>query len=223
MADPLIKQSPIHHLLELQQPEWSQNTAVPIVLRYQGDAVERTAMQTLGLCDLSGLNKLGIKGSDSENWLVDQKIDVPTTNYESRRLTDGGYIVKLAADEFLLESGPRNEVVPSIDASPKPNGHQVVRVERQDATFLLVGSRSIDVLLQTCGVNFKDAVPGNLVFTRVAGVSCGVLPELVERLPAYRFWFDSSYAVSMWQTLNEICQELGGNIIGAGCVIPELS
>lgn len=223
MSDTLIKQSPIHHLLELQQPEWSQNIEVPIVLRYQSDAAERATMQTLGLCDISGFSKLGIKGLNSDNWLVEQGIDVPATNYESRRLADGGYIVRLAADEFLLESGPQNEVVPSVDTRLKAGGHQLVRVERQDATFMLVGSRSIEVLSQTCGVNFREVPSNYLVFTRIAGVSCGVLPELIEGLPAYRFWFDSSYAVSMWQTMSEICQDLDGNIIGAGCVIPDLT
>ncbi len=223
MSDSLIKQSPIHHLLELQQPEWSQQTEIPIVLRYHSDADERATMQTLGLCDLSGLSKLGIKGLNSDSWLRKQGIDVPETSYESRRLADDGYIVRIAADEFFLESGPRNEVVLSVDAQLKSNGHPLVRVERQDATFLLVGSRAIEVLLQTCGVNFREVPSRYLVFTRVAGVSCAVLPELIEGLPAYRLWFDSSFAVSMWQTLSEICEDLNGGIIGAGCVIPGLA
>jgi len=221
MADSLIKRSPIHHLLEAHQPEWNQNTDVPIAIQIQSNDAERKMMQTLGLCDLSGLHKLGVKGSKAENWLAGQGMEIPASIYESRKLSDGGYIVRLATDEFLLESGPRNEVVPALETELKSNGGDCLRVERQDATFLLVGSRSIEVLLQTCGINFEEAASRHLIFTRVAGVSCGILPDFMEEIPTYRFWFDNSYAVYLWETLAEICHDLGGNIVGAGSVFPE--
>ena len=99
---------------------------------------------------------------------------------------------------------------------------QVFRVERQEATFLLVGGCAIDVLSQTCGVNFGEETPGRLVLSRVAGVSCGIFPDTVGELTAFRCWIDAGYAAYMWETLLQICEELGGTVIGAGCIYPDL-
>ena len=58
--------------------------------------------------------------------------------------------------------------------------------------------------------------------TRVAGVSCCVFPDTIGGIPAYRIWVDTSYALYLWETLVEICESVGGGVIGAGCVFPEL-
>ena len=179
-------------------------------------------MELLGICDLSGLAKLGLKGRDVENWLSNKGLDVPAAIFDSRRLEDGGVIVRFAADEFFLESGIGNETVPAIAARLDSQLARPFHVERQEATFLLTGSRSLEVLSQTCGINFLEVTPRHVVFTRVAGVNCAVLPDTAGVIPSYRFWVDYSYALFLWEVLVEICEGLGGSVIGAGCLFPEL-
>lgn len=222
MSEKQIRYSPIHHLLETRNPDWSLAGETRIPVRFQSDENERMAMQSVGLCDLSGLTKLGVKGNDSTDWLSSRNVEVPATIYESCRLADGGIIVRLAADEFLLESGITNETVPELDALLSTNTGQICRIERQEATFLLVGARAIDVLAQTCGINFRDQPPGQLVLSRVAGVSCGILPDPIGEFNAFRFWIDAGYAAYLWETLLQICEDLDGSLIGAGCLFPEL-
>jgi sarcosine oxidase subunit gamma len=222
MPEKQRRYSPIHHLLESKSPDWSLAGEFRIPVRFQAEENERMAMQIAGLCDLSELTKLGVKGIDAAGWLSNRNIDVPATIYESRRLADGGIIVRLAADEFLLESGITNKTVPELEALLYTNSGQLCRIERQEATFLLVGARAIDVLAQTCGINFRDQVSGRLVLSRVAGVSCGIFLDSVGELTAFRFWIDASYAAYMWETLLQICEDLGGSLIGAGCLFPEL-
>ena len=222
MSETQKRYSPIDHLLEARNPDWSLVGETRILVRFQAEEKELMALKSVGLCDLSGLTKLGVKGNDAADWLSIRNVDVPQTIYESRRLADGGIIVRLAADEFLLESGIKNKTVPELLALLNTNGGLLCRIERQEATFLLVGARAIDVLAQTCGINFRDQAPGQLVLSRLAGVSCGILPESVGEWTAFRLWIDVSYAVYLWETLLQICEDLGGSLIGAGCLFPEL-
>jgi sarcosine oxidase subunit gamma len=221
MADITTKRSPIHHVLQARKPTWCYALDTPIVVRFQTEDAERQSMKRLGLCDLSGLSKLGIKGHDSASWLESKNIDVPAAIYESRRLADDGLIVRIATDEFFLESGISNQTVPTLSSELESISQYVFRVEFQEATFLLVGTRAIDVLAQTCGINFDEAVPRRLIYSRVAGVSCGIFPDSIGEVPAYRFWIDPSYAAYLWETLEQICHDLGGNAIGAGCLFPD--
>ena len=222
MPDTPTRRSPIHQSLETKGAVWRLTGDMPMAVQFDRPQAEREAISTLGLCDLSALEKLGIKGRDAEVWLRDQGVDAPARVYESRRLADWGIVVRLAADEFLLESGIAGESVRALaDRLVSHQGH-VFRVERQEATFMLVGPRAIDVLAQTCGINFRDAPPNRLVLTRVAGADSGVLPDPLGNTPAFRIWIDYSYAVYLWTTLVEICESLRGRVVGAGCIFPEL-
>ena len=222
MSDPITRQSPIHHLLEARGADWRIVGGVRFAVRFQSDEAERRAMQSLAVCDLSGLQKFGLKGPDSESRLSKNGIDVPQKIYDSRPLADGGVIVRFASDEFFLESGATNETVPALAARLNSHDGKTFHVERQEATFLLIGSRSLAVLSQTCGINFREAAPRHVVFTRVAGISCAVFPNPVGDIRAYRFWVDCSLAVYLWETLVEICESLNGGVIGAGCLYPQL-
>src|SRR5205823_8437684 len=99
----------------------------------------------------------------------------------------------------------------------------VYPVEREDATFLLTGTRAPEVLAQMCSIDFRTAPRRRLVLTRAAGINCGILPEALGEVPLFRFWVDSGYAVSCWETLIEIAEELDGKVIGAASCFPELT
>ena len=193
-----------------------------IPLCFGSSQFERTAMRSLGLCDLSGLTKLGIKGSGAATWLAKQQVDVPDEIYHSRRLDDHGVVIQCARDEFFLESGIANDSVPSLSDRLDSSDEEIWKVQRQDATFFLIGSRAVQVLAQTCGVDFSRVTPHTLVLTRVAGTSCGVFADPVGNVSAYRIWVDSTYANYLWETLVQISSELDGHVVGAGCIYPEL-
>lgn len=214
MPEPLLRRTPIQHLLEPLKPVWLPDSRLPIVLRYRSLDQEQATMRKLGLCDLSGLSRLGLKGAAAASWLTEQGIPIPEQVYASEHLSDGGCVVRLGVSEFLLESGLQDEIIPALDACLTSRGNQLIRVERQDASFLLIGSHALEVLSQTSGVNFREVSNGIWVFTRLAGVNCGILSDLVNGLPTYRLLFDSSYAVYLWETLVEIVGDLEGAAIG---------
>ena len=56
--------------------------------------------------------------------------------------------------------------------------------------------------------------------TRVAGVSCMILPLQAEEAPAFRFWLDPSYGSYLWEALLEIVRDQGGDAIGLDALYP---
>jgi glycine cleavage system aminomethyltransferase T len=222
MVDSAVSRSPIHDDLNSRGAEWCSIDGIDFAVRIRDEETERGAMESLGLCDLSGLRKLGLKGRDAESWLTGEGIDVPQTVFGSRPLGPNGLIVRFGPNEFFLEDGIGNSTVSPLADRIDSHDGQVFRVEHQEATILLTGSRSLEVLAQTCGINFGDVAPRQVIMTRVAGVSCGVFPDAVRNIPVYRIWVDPSYAVYLWETLAEICESLTGKVIGIGCVYPEL-
>jgi hypothetical protein len=93
----------------------------------------------------------------------------------------------------------------------------VYRVQRQEAALLLSGARANDVLVETCGYDFRQ--PGNrLIMTRVAGVSCAILPIEAGGISMFRLWLDYSYGVYLWEALYEIVRDHGGDVVGMSTV-----
>ena len=126
-----IRQSPLHDLLQTAPPP--------------GGAVQAERLRRVGLCDVSLLEKLGLKGPDAATWLGDQGLAVPAEVYASGSLEAGGLVVRLGADEFLLEAGSLDRsLTPLRDALPVDSA-QLVPVVREDATLLLCGLRALDL------------------------------------------------------------------------------
>ncbi len=221
-AETAPQQSPVQDWLVNHGAQLRVIGTGQFVVRFGSDDSERTAMESLGLCDMSGLRKLGLKGRDAENLLQDTNLNVPTETFESGPLPDGGLIVRFGSEEFFLESGIRNDSLTAISQQLQQWNGDAFQVDHQEATFLLTGSHVVSVLSQTCGINFRDAIPRKAIFTRAAGVSCCILPDGIGGIPGYRIWVDPGFALYLWEALVDITESLSGSVIGAGCIFPEL-
>ncbi len=186
-----------------------------------GGAVQAERLRRVGLCDVSLLEKLGLKGPDAATWLGAQGLAVPAEVYASGSLEAGGLVVRLGVDEFLLEAGSLDRSLTSLRDALPVDSAQLVPVVREDATLLLCGPRALDLLAQCCGHDFSKSPSARLVYTGMAGVSCGILPQQVGGNPVYRIWFDPSYAIYLWETLVGIADGLGGGSVDAGAIFAE--
>lgn len=221
MPERVTRRSPIQHLLEARGAELREFNDSCFAVRIQPEEVEAQASETLAMCDLSGLQKLGVKGRDADDWLRSNGTNVPAGIFETAELPESGVIVRVGADEFFLEEGIGSAMVKTLSTKVDSHDGEMYRVEHEEATFLLVGTRADKVLAQTCGINFRKVAAHQVVFTRVAGVSCGVYQNSTVN-PAWRFWVDPAYAEYLWETLVEICESLDGQVIGVGCLYPQL-
>ena len=214
-------QSPVKAALEPLDPKWTQIQGMVTALSFRSSAIESASRATLALCDVSCLARVSFKGPDAVRWLKRLGILVPETVYEYSVWSDGGLIIRTDGQEVLLEDGPEGCGVAGVREQYGPDCSGVYRLERQEAEFVLCGAQANNVFLETCGYDFRQ--PGNrLVMTRVAGVSCAVLPTESAGVPTFRLWLDCSYSVYLWEALDEIVRDHGGDVIGIGSVFPEL-
>jgi len=193
-----LRQSPIDHLL------------TDSIVLGDGQLELRTDKpggmhKAVFLGDLTHLTeKLGIKGPRAVDWLESQGLQIPSHTYETIRIGSEGLGARIGADEVLLEfpisvaglTALRKE----LDAGPEG----VWRVEHQEATLMLFGPRAGGVLAQTCGVDFSQIPPDQLIYTRLAVASCAVVRESSWETAVYRLWVDASLAEYLWEELSQI-------------------
>jgi sarcosine oxidase subunit gamma len=213
-----VRRSPVHEALEHLGPRWGKLHDMPVALNVGRPVEEAASAKTLGLCDVSSFPRVTLKGPGAEAWLRDQGVGVPTEIYEVLR-TGKSIVARTGGAEFFIEDGVSGRIVAGL---PKAGGDlEVYRVLRQDAAMILGGSRAVDVMLETCGVDCSSH-EFRMVYSRVAGVSCAILPDTVDGLRAYRIWCDASYGPYLWQTLLEIVKEKGGGAVGLAAVFREV-
>ena len=208
----------MHAVIDALGARWGDVNGTPIALDFGSSEEEAKSALELGLCDLSALPKLGLKGGGAVGWLGAQGIDVPAEIFGARRLQPEGIMVRAGNDECLVEGGLSGEPVVSLSERLGSAQENAYRAERQDATFIVTGSSALRVISQVCGVNFEEAPAWRLVYSRVAGVSAALLPTPEDDVPQYRIWVDPTSAPYLWGQLFQICRELDGHVVGAQAV-----
>ncbi len=175
-------------------------------------ARESEQANRLGLGDRSLLEKWGVRGTGAAEWLSGMGVNVPADVYATDRLSGGGLIARIGKEEFFLESAKCGDSFASLRDSLPPAA-SFTSVLREDASLLVTGSRSLELFAQTCSHHFESSPAEHWIYTRIAGVNCGVLPHMYAGTIEYHLWLDPSYAAYLWQTLLVITTELGGSVI----------
>jgi sarcosine oxidase subunit gamma len=203
------------------RPVWTEVQGMAAALRFSDLDREDRLRERLALADLSCLPRLGLKGAGVLAWLLENGLQTAGALYAVTPIEDDGILVRIDREEVILEDGIRGQAVSRIRNRLSANPPGVYRVERPEASFLLTGSRADDVLCQTCGHDFRES-EGQVVLSRVAGVSCRLLQVEVSGIAGLRIWLDPSYSVYLWETLLSIVREDGGDAVGLGCLFPGL-
>jgi sarcosine oxidase subunit gamma len=163
-----------------------------------------------------------LKGPGAAALLRERGISVPDAIFQVEAVPGGGIVARTGGAEFFLEDGWRGNAVSGLWqalTAPRPG---VYRVLRQDASMLLAGTKATELLAQTCSYDFRQPGP-HLVMTRVAGVSCSILPRSIEGRIAFQLWVDGTYGAYLWHVLLKIAEELGGGMVGVRCFFPLLT
>ena len=174
-------------------------------------AVAREARRD-GLEDLSpSLGAVRIQGPRAPAWLANRGIACPEHLFAIRR--------HAAGDEALLVAriGSGDVVVQGSAGSPRlvalesalAGASEVFQVPEQSATLRLSGPHADTVWRQSCALPMIERALDVVVYTRVAGVSCAIIPEAEAGNRSYRIWVDYSYAPALWESLGEILDEQG--------------
>lgn len=216
-----LRRSPVHDLLEHSNPTWGDVHGMPVALGFKSLEIENQKRGELSLCDVSCFPKLTLKGPDTLMWLQGAGIFVPENVYEYSQFDGGGLIIRTDRQEAFIEDGPKSYEVPRLLELLSAGAANVHKAARQDACFFLTGAKANEVLVETCGYDFRQ--PGDrLVMTRLAGVSCALLLLETNGVTGFRVWLDPSYGAYLWKALLEIVQDHGGDVVGMACHYEEL-
>lgn len=216
-----VRSSPVAHALHARKAQWAPYRGMPCAVSVTADDVRHA--DSLGICDVSALERCGVKGGGAAAWLEAQGIPVPAEANHWVALPSGGVVARLARTEFLVEDGPSGMEVRRLRPLIRAGIDGVTPVLRQDCALVLTGERVPELLVQTCNVDFSGtrADDGGLTLTQMVGVSVTVIRRELYGRPAVRLWCDFTSGPYLWETLVGIAEELGGGAVGVAAVWPE--
>jgi hypothetical protein len=169
--------------------------------------VESSKETLKGLQYRGELVKVGVKGADLSAWAQKYQLEIPETFYDVLAVGVHGLLARVGAQEIVLECAEDDALLLTMEQALRASGN-VYRIEQQSVTFELRGAQALPVLAQTCGVNLHREPPARIIYTRIAGVACGVIPMEESSERAYRIWVDYTLAPYLWETFVEIIREL---------------
>ena len=213
-----VRCSPIDAWLQTagQGMRLRENMAQP--LRLVGGVPAGSAVT---LSDLSWRRRFGLKGPAAQAWLEARQFRVPGPP-NSWAMADGVLVGRLATAEFLVEALGASQhrvaaAAAELGAAGVPLG--VFPVARQDIVIRLHGDALLDLLRQTCSVDFRAplnaarSTSGPLLLTSMIGVSVLAAPGWEEARRELTVWADPSFAHYFWSTLLEVAADLGGGVL----------
>lgn len=213
-----LRQSPLHDLMAPLDPVWIEIHSMRIPKRFKDPAAELESVGDLALCDISALRKMAVAGPGAGAWLVGQGLTIPKCIYDYAPLGDNeGIVIRVSSGKYFLEDGLHETKIPVLKQALGDGKGDAYPVERQDTGFLLCGLRALLVLAQTCSVDFESE-PEHLVMSRVAGVSCSILPRRCDIGWAIRIWCAPSFGHYLGEQLLEILKSLDGKAVGIDSV-----
>jgi heterotetrameric sarcosine oxidase gamma subunit len=152
------------------------------------------------------LVKRGVKGPGVVAWARHHGLPLPAARYGVLPAGADGIVARTGDGELILECPPRHALWERWhDALAEPAAG-VYEIPQQSVTVELHGKRAPWVLALSCAVNLADEPAATILYTRVAGVSCAVLPRGEGEGRTYRLWVDFSLAPYLWTTLAELAE-----------------
>ena len=156
----------------------------------------------------AGTVKLGAKGQHLQIWATRHGIAMPAAIYDTIPVGTCGVLARVGSGELIVECAVDEPLLGQMEAALAAADGEVYRVEQQSLSLELKGAAGLAVLAQACGIDWAREPTGRIAYTRVAGVSCGVLPLAVGDRRCYRLWVDYTSMAYLWETLEEIAAEL---------------
>lgn len=216
-----VLMSPVAFAHALRKPVSGEVNGMETALSFAAADVEATRSQTLSICDVSNLNRFGVKGPHAADWLTAAGITLPEGTNSWTPQDNGSLVMRLGNSEFLLEDRPENDLAQTLnDTAADMDG--VHKVLRNDAAFIVSGELTPALFSEVCAIDLEgDTLENNrLVMTVIAGVSATLLKQELNGQSVYRIWCDGTFGPYLWKTLLTIIEEQGGGPIGFNFYYP---
>ena len=154
------------------------------------------------------LVKWGVKGPGVAAWAQRHDLPLPATRYSVLPVGAAGVVARAGEGELILECTPRDALWERWRAALAEAPAGVYDIPQQSVTLELSGPRARRVLTRSCALNLAAEPAATILYTRIGGVSCAVLPRGEGESRGYRLWVDYSLAPYLWTTLADIAEDL---------------
>ena len=156
----------------------------------------------------ANLVKRGVKGPGVVAWVQRHGLPLPAARYAVLRMGDAGVVARAGEGELILECTPHDALWERWRAALADPPAGVYDIPQQSVTLELSGPRAPRVLARSCALNLAAEPADTILYTRIAGVSCAVLPHGKGEARSYRLWVDYSLAPYLWTTLAALIEDL---------------
>ncbi len=207
--------SPVAFAQKVRKPVLGQINGMQAALSFGGVNVEAQNSRILGICDVSCLDRFGLKGPKAAEWLQTSGMKLPATANSWVLQDSGSLLMRLGNTEFLLEDSLENDLA-RMFSNKALDGGGIHKVIRSDAAFIVSGERTAALFSEVCAIDLDNGMLGDnrLVMTVIAGVSATIIKQTLKGQPVYRIWCDGTFGPYLWKTLLGIMEEHGGGPVG---------
>ena len=217
--------SPVYRYLRDIEAEFAEVNGYAVATSIGDAGAQVAAARNLAMCDLSGLARVGVKGTGIGRWLSAQDLTVPTEPNRALRQDNGSLIAMLADNEALVLGNfeQRNRNVEELIAafvsgreSADPPAGLLVPRQHSQAWFRLTGHDMAATLAKVCAVDLRAAFFDNLQIaqTSVARLNAIVIRDDLADVPAVHVLADSASAEYLWECLLDAGAEHDIRVIG---------
>lgn len=210
-----VLMSPVAFAHALTKPVSGEVNGMETALSFAAADVEAKRHETLSICDVSSLNRFGVKGPQSAAWLQAAGVTLPEGTNSWTSQDNGSLVMRLGNTEFLVEDQPENTLCQTLnDTAVETNG--VHKIIRNDAAFIVSGKLTSALFSEVCEIDLEGGAleDNRLVMTVIAGMSATMLKQTLNNQPVYRIWCDGTFGPYLWKTLLGIIEEQGGGPVG---------
>ncbi len=186
-----------------------------VALSFTEADVEAKCSQILSICDVSSLDRFGLKGPKASEWLQTAGIKLPKTANSWTLQDNGSLLMRLGNTEFLLEDRLENDMARMLN-NKALNEAGIHKVMRNDAAFIVSGELTSALFSEVCAIDLDSGIlaENSLVMTVIADVSATLLKQTLNGQAVYRIWCDGTFGSYLWKTLLGIIEEHGGGPVG---------
>jgi sarcosine oxidase subunit gamma len=180
--------------------------------------------KSMGLCDLSTLDRTGFKGVGTPQWLASQSFKVPVLANTAEEQSSQSLLIKLSAQEILVLSDLLflSEDVKRLYQRAVENhqsyDQQIYNLPRNDSHCWLAvtGINATELFSKLCAVDLRSHkfVQGAVAQTSLAKTNAIIIRHDLNKTPCFYILSDISGAEFLWDCLLDAMSEFHGAPVG---------
>ncbi|MDG1473641.1 MAG: hypothetical protein P8Q37_01980 [Porticoccaceae bacterium] len=180
--------------------------------------------ESMGLCDLSTLDRIGFKGINAPKWLDSEKFHVPVLANTAEKQVSQSLLIKLSAHEILVlsdllfHSKDVKRLYQNAVENHQNYDQQVYTLPRNDSHCWLAvtGTNASKMFSKLCAVDLRSHkfAQAAVAQTSLAKTNAIIIRHDLNKTPCFYILSDISGLEFLWDCLLDAMSEFNGAPVG---------